>query len=90
MGMIQNNLISNARTQHYTPSNRMQQIRMQQMLLTARTQHHHLHQQNAATAATSNGGGNDKKRQHKDTIVFDAKVGEPPIKKRKKSRWSSK
>merc|ERR1712173_291353 len=35
--MIQNKLILNARSQQYVSSNRMQQVRMQQMLMQART-----------------------------------------------------
>ena len=99
VGMIQNNLICNARTQHYTPSNRMQQIRMQQMLLNARTQQPQANTLTGATSSSSkgvtggvNGGSILGVRQHKDTIIFsnDNSSTEPPTKRRKKSRWASK
>jgi len=85
VNMMQKNLIYSAQSQQYVPSNRMQQIRMQQMLLNARTN-------NNASAAKPKGSVLGQ-RQHKDTIVFtdDAnKNGEPQTKRRKKSRWSSK
>ena len=97
VGMIQNSLLKTARTQHYTPSNRMQQIRMQQMLLSSRTYSQSQQSTDSVTNNKNTTTGNNKSilgvRQHKDTIVFsnngNLKAGEPPTKRRKKSRWAS-
>eukprot|EP01083_Nonionella_stella_P100343 282894_1 len=90
--IIQNNLILNARTHHYMPSNRMQQIRMQQMLLNARTNNNN----KTTIIPTSISQPIIPKesvlgaRTHKDTIVFSSNTSsEPPTKRRKKSRWST-
>eukprot|EP01084_Bolivina_argentea_P083722 151575_1 len=86
--IVQRNLILNASRQQYMNSNRMQQIRMQQMLLNARTNN------KTNTNTKTNSHSILGVRTHKDTIVFNnnkSKNGnEPPVKRRKKTRWSDK
>jgi len=94
---IAQNLILSARSQPmFHSSNRMQQIRMQQLLSARTTTTTTTAASATATAAAATAekskDGVLGARQHRDTVVFskESTTTEPPPKRRKKSRWSDK